>query len=216
MLRKLFLLLLMPSLLFAAEIIKSYSFSVPAVQDGKIIMNNTYIAATACAPSVAVHAVQLMIPRGQTVVSYTVEYGNPILLNGTHFLQPSIPPTPKSHAPIPRVKALSKVYAENVFFPSQIQGSSDFTVQYTGGIPIFYTTIFPTQYNASSQQVRYYDKITVKVITAPASDEPPYFCTPALKSSLKTLVENPEEVDNLPVSAAKSSRAAAQFAVAVT
>jgi hypothetical protein len=200
--RKIFLLALMPALLFALEINKTYSFSAPTIQDGKIIMNNTYIASTACAPSVAVHAVQLLIPRGQTVVSYTVEYGDPIPLNGTHYVQPTLPPTPKSYGPLSKTHALSKAYATNAFFPAQTHSSADYIIQYTSGIPIFYTTIFPTQYNAASQQVRYYEKITVKIITEPASNEPPYFCSPALKSNLKTLVENPEEVDNLSVSAA--------------
>ena len=172
--KRAFFLLLLPSLLAAAPITKTYHFSTPTIRDGKILMDNTYIASTACAPSVAVHAVKLLIPRGKTVVSYSVEYSTPRLLNGTYDVQPAIPPTPKAHGPVSRVKALGKVYVKNEFFPSRTSGGSDYTVQYTNGIPLFYTTIFPTQYNALSRQVRYYNNITIKVETAPAVSEPPY------------------------------------------
>ncbi|MBN1760665.1 MAG: T9SS type A sorting domain-containing protein [Chitinispirillaceae bacterium] len=200
--KRTFFLLLLPSVLTAAAITKTYHFPAPTIRDGKIVMDNTHIASTACAPSVAVHAVKLLVPRGNTVVSCSVEYSAPRLLNGTYEVRPAIPPTPKSHGPVSRVKALGKVYVKNEFFPSRTSGGQEFTIQYTNGIPLFYTTIFPTQYNTLSHHVRYYESITVKVETAPAATEPPYYCTPALKSALKSLVENPEAVANLPLSAA--------------
>lgn len=200
--KRAFFLLLLPSLLVAAAISKTYHFSAPTIRDGKIVMDNTYVASTACAPSVAVHAVKLLVPRGRTVVSYSVEYSAPRLLNGTYDVQPAIPPTPKSHGPISRVHTLGKVYVKNEFFPSQTSGGSEYTVQYINGIPLFYTTVFPTRYNAVSHQVQYYDSISINVETAPASSEPPYYCTPAVKSVLKSVVENPEAVDDLPLSTA--------------
>jgi hypothetical protein len=199
---KFLVMLLMPSLLISGEISKTYLFSAPVVQEGKILMNNTYIASTEFAPSVAVHAVQLLIPKGQMIVSCTIAYSNPILLNGSYYIQPAIPPTPKSHGPIPKTHAHSPVYSKNAFFPLKTHDNPEYTVQYKNGIPIFCMTIFPSQYNPVTQQVQYYEKITVKIQTVPAVSAPDFYCTPEIKSSVKSIVENPQEADNLPLTTA--------------
>ena len=199
--KRLLILLVLPSLLISGEISKSYVFTAPAVREGKILMKNTYIASTEFAPSVAVHAVQLMIPKGQTIVSCNIAYSDPILLNGAFYVQPAIPPTPKSHGPIPKTHASSPVYLKNAFFPIKTHNNSEYTVQYKNGIPIFCTTIYPSQYNPVTQQVRYYEKITVTIQTAPAASTLDFYCTPEIKSSVKSIVENPQDADNLPVTA---------------
>jgi len=170
--KRILFLLVMPSLLISGEISKSYFFTAPVVQEGKILMDNTYIASTEFAPSVAVHAVQLMIPKGQAIISCTIAYSDPILLDGAYYVLPAIPPTPKSHGPIPRTHANSLVYSKNAFFPLKTNDNPEYTVQYKNGIPIFCTTIHPSQYNPVTQQVRYYEKITVTLTTAPSDDSP--------------------------------------------
>lgn len=203
--KRILFLLVMPSLLISGEISKSYFFTAPVVQEGKILMDNTYIASTEFAPSVAVHAVQLMIPKGQAIISCTIAYSDPILLDGAYYVLPAIPPTPKSHGPIPRTHANSLVYSKNAFFPLKTNDNPEYTVQYKNGIPIFCTTIHPSQYNPVTQQVRYYEKITVTLTTAPSANTPECYVTPATLSSIQSIVENPEEAVHLPVSMANTA-----------
>jgi hypothetical protein len=202
--KKFLILFILPSLLTSGEISKTYLFSAPVVQDGKILMNNTHIASTEFAPSVAVHAVQLMIPKGQAIVSQTVSYSDPILLSGNHYIQPAVPATPKSHGPFPKTHASSSAYLKNAFFPLFTRENIEYTVQYKNGIPIFCTTIYPSQYNPVTQQIRYYEKITVTIQTAPSSTAPEFYCTPEVKSTIKSIVENPQEADNLPFTSANT------------
>lgn len=188
------------SLLFSAQIRKEYDFTTPVVRNGVILMNNCYTAESEWAPSVAVHAVQLMLPLGETVVSCNIEYYEPTLLNGSFYIKPAVPPTPISHGPVVLKRALDDAYSTDSFFPSNTRKEAVYNIQYKNGIGIINTTIRPSQFNPISKKIRYYKNVVVTVETATAVSAPKYYCTPAIKSSVKTLVQNPEAVDMLPLS----------------
>jgi hypothetical protein len=187
------ILLTFPFVLEANGLEKSYHFAAPTVRDGKIVMAGCHTAATAFGPSVAVHAVQLLLPPGKTVSNITAVYGKAVSLPGSYSLQEVIPPTPKSHGPFPkRLSKRSGIFTKNAFFPGVNGTAPDFTVQYKNGAPILCTTVYPSEYNPVTGAIRYYPDVTLNVETIPDVKAPPLAGSPVLAGMVAAVVENPE------------------------
>jgi hypothetical protein len=200
MIKKVLPFLLIPLLLYSAEVTKKYSFNTPVIDEGKMYMNGCRLNREAFAPCVAVKPVKLFIPYGHEVVSFNVTYGEPVLMDGEYSLVPFRPCGRRSFKP-PKdyYSRLSEVYTKNSLYPAAVR-SQDYRIQYKNGFPIFLTMLKPAQYNATTGKIQYFTSMTVSVQTqASRAPLPKYHCTPFTKGYLKLLVDNPEAIDNLPV-----------------
>ncbi len=196
--KKIFLLLVIPGLLFSSEIKKDYFFTRPVIAGGAAIIEGCRLNKDAYAPLLSVKPVRLLVPRGEVPVSFTVEYGEPIMLSGSYYLKPVTQGGRKSKEP-PRdyLTRTSSVYDRDAFYPRAVSSGDFFKIRKNGHI-IFGTVMNPVQYNPVSGEVRYYEKVSVTVKTAPSGNLPIYKCNSFIRSQLKNLVDNPEAVDVLP------------------
>lgn len=197
MFKKLLPFLLIPGLLFASVVEMEYSFSKPVISKGAAIVQGCRFSRDAFAPLISVKQVRVLIPYGQAVESFDVEYGNPIYLDGKFSLIPYKPDGRISVAP-PKdyLTRSSSVYDKDEFYPASVK-SKDFYIMKKNGHSIFVALLNPVQYNPVTGLIRYYNTISVKVNIAATSDLPVYKCNNFIRSQLRHLVDNPAEVEKL-------------------
>lgn len=202
MLKKLFIILLLPVLLFSAQTItQNYSFEEPQIIDGVAYLQGCRTSRDAFAPCVAEKPVKLLVPYGHKIVSFSVNYGEPTLMKGQHSLVPFRPSGRLSVSP-PKgyYTRMSDIYARDSFFPAAVR-SDRYHTQVKNGHTIFLTKVNPVQYNAISGQIRYFKNISINLFTEPTrAGLPKYHCTPFIKSYLKLMVDNTAAVDQLALS----------------
>lgn len=198
MFKKLLPLLIIPGLLFASEIKEDYFFAKPVISKGAAIIQGCRLSKEAFAPLVSVKPSRLLIPYGQKVVSFKVNYGNPISLGENFYLRPCTPGGRTSFAP-PKdyLTRSSSVYDKNEFYPASVKSENFYTVR-KNGHDIFITVLNPIQYNPQTGAIQYFNKMSVIVTTEATRETPVYKCNAFIKSQLKNLVDNPEAVDALP------------------
>lgn len=197
MFKNLLVFLIIPGLLFSAEIQKVYKFGTPHVANGRVYMKDCRLARGAFAPKTVIKPVKLLLPYGHKAVSFDVQYGNPITLKGEHELQPFRPSGRISVGPpAGYYTKRSPEYLSNRFYPAAVR-SQDFNIQYKNGHAIFITKLNPVQYNAMTGKLRYFENISVTVHTEATRGAPTYRCTPFIKSQLLSMVDNTEAVSGL-------------------
>ncbi|MFC1476478.1 C25 family cysteine peptidase [Fibrobacterota bacterium] len=201
MFNKIFICLIIPTLLFSATTFKmEYRFNeAPQVINGGVYLKGCRMARDGFAPKVAVKPVTLMVPRGYTVKSYEVIYDGLTQLNGKYTVDPFRPAIRIGSKPFPGYYTQrSPVYSINEPYP-QAKRSGWFNVQYKWGVPIFYTCVNPVQYNPVEGTLQYFNKISVVLNLEQTRDAPVYQCSPAQRSMIEVLVDNKAEVNNLPL-----------------
>jgi hypothetical protein len=203
MLRRAFVLLLVPALAGAAEVVKKYEFRAPQIRDETIYLPGCRPAFIPFAPDMPVKSVVLLLPYGRKAVSYRVTYGVPVELAGTFSIRP-FRPGGRLSAPPPADYLLrtSAAYCRNDYFPSTAQPMA-FSMQYKNGQPLFISKINPVRYNPMTGKIRYYPTITVAVTTAAAA-MPAYKANPLIRGRIAEFIDNKEAAAKLadsPVSA---------------
>ena len=91
MVKKLLPFLLIPGLLFASVLEMEYSFSKPVIAKGAAIVPGCRFTRDAFAPLVPVKTVRMLVPHGQAVESFDVEYESPVYLDRKNSLLPYRP-----------------------------------------------------------------------------------------------------------------------------
>ena len=195
MIKKILSFLLIPAVLFAADVItQNYTLDVPIVEDGKVFVKGCRLSQQLFAPKVAVKPIKLALPKGHEAVSFEVEFDGLTQLAGEHYLKPVMPSVDLTKGPHPDLKNFkSDVYERNELFPAAVR-SNWFRIQYKNGIPIFITVVNPVQYNPVSCKIQYYKNISIKINIAQTRTPVVYKCSPATRSLVQTLVDNPEAV----------------------
>lgn len=194
----LFLLLIFAILVQGKTITQKYSIDVPQIRNGRVFVPGCHLRYEHFTPSVVEQPVVLLLPKGQEAISLKVEYDGMTVLDGAYELKPIQPGVrPGSQVPTGGFSEMrSSVYAMNQFFPPQ-KRSNWFNTQVKNGHTIVFSSVNPVQYNPITGEIRYYKIIKVQVETGPANKVSPYLCTPSIASELKSLVDNPEAVDDL-------------------
>ena len=200
MFNKILFIFLIPILLFSAEFVNhNYSFKEPKILDGKVSLEGCRTSRQGFAPMVAVKPVALVLPLNHAAVSFEVEYNDLTPLAGEHYLKPFRPSVQIGQKAYPGFHTQkSAVYNRNEFFPAAVR-SNWFRMQYKNGIPIFVTLLKPVQYNPVTCQVQYFKNVSIKINTIAVRSSAVYNCTPAVKSLVGSLVDNPETLAGFPI-----------------
>ncbi|MFC1476660.1 C25 family cysteine peptidase, partial [Fibrobacterota bacterium] len=187
-------------LLFSAEFVNhNYSFKEPKIVDGKVSLEGCRTSRQGFAPMVAVKPVALVLPINHTAVSFEVEYNDLTPLAGEHYLKPFRPSVEIGKKAYPGFHTQkSDVYKRNENFPAAVR-SNWFRIQYKCGIPIFITLLKPVQYNPVTCKIQYFKNVSIKINTIAVRAPAVYNCTPAAKSSVQGLVDNPEALTDFPI-----------------
>ena len=189
------LLLLVPVLAFSGFVKQDYFFDSPEIQDNTVCMNGCHPYYADFVPSIPAKTVHILLPEGETAVSFEVTCGDPIEISGRFAIKPYRP-----ELRIGRTAAAdffsrkAPVYQLNRFFPAGVN-KGGFDVHYIGGHPVFIAQINPVQYNPVTGVVRYYRSISVSVKTAPDNFPANVIkTTPEIRSHLSKMVDNPQGV----------------------
>lgn len=198
MYKKLLFVLIIPLLVFSAELTHRYSFDNPTVQDGRVHLRGCRPAHQLFKPMIAVKTVQLLLPRRHEVVSLHASYDGLTTVKGTYDVKPFMPSISLKRGPYPDMATYkSPVYQRNEFFPQRTR-SNWFNVQYKNGHAICVSSVNPVQYNPVTGQLRFFKNITVSIKTKPGKRAgTPYVCTPMVKSQLQRIIDNKDAVKNL-------------------
>jgi hypothetical protein len=198
--KELLLLLAIPLFLFAGEVKQDYFFSTPIVCGNTVTMKDCHLFFSPFAPEIPAKSIRLLLADGQVPVSYSVSFDGPVTLAGSYSVRPYRPEIRiGSKPPANFLLRKSAAFSSNVFFPPQ-GSSASFDVQYKNGHPVFMAQIYPVQHNPVTGQVRYYSKMTVMVRTSEGlygSQPVVVKTTPAIRSELAVLVDNPSGIAKL-------------------
>jgi len=198
MFKRVLFLLIIPCLVFAANVAKKYSFGIPVIRNGVVYVEGCQTSRIDFEPCLPTKPVCLVLPLGEEAVGFEVEYADPIELSGVYYVTPFRPGGIKSNPPPAQYYTrASTVYSTDAYYPAQIQSPSYYT-QYRYGHSIFTASIRPVQYNPVSGKLRYFNSITVKLTTEKKrTDLPVYKFNSFIKSQLQLEVDNPEALENL-------------------
>ncbi len=194
------LVLLLPMYIFSGELNREYNFSAPVINDGIMFLENCKYLDSDFNPDMVMKTARLLLPSGKTVKSFSVDYGNPVMLQGSFSIRPYIPCGRISVEPPDGYRSIrGDAYAKDEFFPAHnTRADSRFKVMYKNGHAIFLAMITPVQHNPVTGQIQYYPKVSLKVNFTTDVNAPVYKCNSFIRSQLKELVDNPEVIDNLP------------------
>ena len=147
-------------------------------------------------PVLPVRPVNILLPYKTTVKEIIVKASEPRYLGNGYFIEPRPRPIkigieePKPPKPDP------KIYDSSELYPGKLYDVV--TIQYFRGFPILTINLYPVQYIPKTGEIYYYDRITVKVETKPASLNPLYRGLETDMELVKTMVDNPQEVLTYP------------------
>ncbi len=198
--KSLLMLMLIPAIIFAETTIQqTYKFEKPQVINGEMFMKGCHTSRQLFAPKVAVKPVVLALEKDHKAVSFEVDYGRLITMDGQYHIKPLRPNVDIKRKPHPAVLKLeSDIYNTNEFYPGKVR-SNGFRMQYKNGVPLFIALLNPVQINPVTGMIQYYESISVTVQTVKTRSHALYNCTPATKSMLVNLVDNKEAILSLPL-----------------
>ena len=198
--KSLLLFLLIPAILFSSTTIQqTYRFEEPVIVNGEMFMKGCHTSRQLFAPKVAVKPVVLALDKDYKAVSFEVEYGELVTLEGQHYVKPLRPNVDINKKPHPAVLELeSDIYNTNKFYPGKVR-SNGFRMQYKNGVPLFIALLNPVQFNPVTGVIQYYEFISVTAQTVKTKSHALYNCTPATKTMLVNLVDNKEAISSLPL-----------------
>jgi len=174
----------------------TYEFAQPYVSQGQVILENCEMNYKACDPAIAVKPVRLLLPHLQSAESVKIEYSQAIYLPGEYDIKPVSVSGRLSVVPENSIPRYSSVYQQDQFYP-QISKQTNFKMQYKNGHPILITMINPVQYNPITKQVRYYQKIKVKVETEVFTPTL-YKHNTQIAKHIRAITDNPSLIDQFP------------------
>ncbi len=200
MFTKLIPILLLPALIFSASTVTTeITFAKPVVTNNMVYVQGCKTMVMPFAPSIPTKTVSLKLPIGEVAESFDVEYGEPIAIEGTHYINAFLPGGRVHVAPKAEYYTRkSSVYSTDALFPAEIKSPRFFT-QHRYGHPIFTATIRPVQYNPVTGKLQYVKSVTVKVKTKQQTKELPVVkFSPFIKSQLALEIDNPESLQGIP------------------
>lgn len=186
------LVTLLTSILISGELTFTYEFEKPYVADNKVFMSGCDRSIIAFSPALVLKQVRLLLPDGEKAVSYEIEYGKPVTLEGTFDISPVEASGRLSVEPPSNIKGnRSEVYSKDEFYPVKLNSERFFT-QYKNGHPVFMTILNPVQYNPISKNLRYFPNMTIHISTISDSKSLKMKKnTSQIQTALKKLVDNP-------------------------
>jgi len=190
------LIIFITSILISGEVVFKYNFEKPVVKDNKVFLTGCDRSIAAFSPALVLKQVRLILPDGEKAVSYKIEYGKPVELDGEYDISPVEASGRLSVNPPASIKdKRSEVYSIDEFYPAGLN-SERFSTQFKNGHPVFMTVLNPVQYNPVLKTLRYFPEITVRVTTkAETKSSLMIKNSPEIESSLKKLVNNPDAIN---------------------
>ena len=205
------LIFLLSALLLSAGIVeKTYYFSAPKITKRgdfqKIRFPNTLLTNYAGYPALPYAAVSLLLPPGEKAIKIEVKGEMETPLNGKFLLSPYQPSrTLNDTLEAPFVKN-EKVYASHNTLPQHPAGR--LKTAYMNGYGFALTTFTPLRYTPATGRVSYYQKVTVKIMTA--KDEKATVEAKNLQSNalvfhkVLLLAQNPKALSKYPIRQSRS------------
>lgn len=202
-------LLLFISLFSNAQIIeKTYIVekqSVKSIYDySQIELKDCMQSALVGQPSLPWHSVRLLLPEGTKAESMEVEMTDFQELEGRFDLFPYQPARTYSDRRKPEFYKDETVYSSKNVYPAENQGV--LTTQYVNGYPLAIATFTPVKYFPSERKVLIAKTVNVKirVCSDGRSNIDMRSSRPQIINKVKSLVDNPEMIDNYAVDNSKS------------
>jgi len=208
----LILLLLFVSIIPSAQVIeKTYMIEKQSVKSiynfSEIELKDCMQSALVGQPSLPWHSVCLLLPEGTKAESMEVEMTDFQELEGEFELFPYQPARAYSDTRKPYFYRDEAVYSSKTAYPTENQGV--LTTQYVNGYPLAIASFTPVKYFPSERKVLIANKVTVRIKTAAetcrsSSDTGTRSSRPQTINKVKSLVDNPEILDNYAVNNSKS------------
>lgn len=143
-------------------------------------------------PVVPVKYTQILLPKGEYLVSIEVIAKNEVTIDGEYFIKPGGTPISFSsiNGPPPQLKPNPAIYYSEDRYPSEIY--SDISIQWCRGYQILIIGLYPLQYIPPQEKVLYYETFEVAVTTKFSGEESPlYRGLQEDRNLVERLVDNP-------------------------
>ena len=190
--------------LFAGTIEKTYIFSnFSTTYSGvytSITFDQTLLSGIPGEPMLPYQSVALLLPPGEMAQSIEIIRETETVIPGTFMLYPQQHYSPISEKPLTHFIINEKVYNMNTNYPSNPAGH--LLTQYLNGYSFALSTFTPVQYNPSTGNLSYFQKVTVRITTQPG--EKSLSALKNLTSSanainrVREFAQNPEIMDLYP------------------
>jgi hypothetical protein len=157
-------------------------------------------------PSMPWYAVKLLLPPGETALSYTITLQGKTEIPGNYSIYPQQASRPLSHGGSGSFIKNNEVYESPGLYPAEASGS--ISTHYMNGHGIALLHICPLVYEPSEGRLAFYREITVSLITGPGEDSENTLSMigggPALRQKLENFVDNPAMIGRYPVQQTRS------------
>jgi len=190
--------------IFGGEVTKTFYFSDYNITDasGYQLVNFDGCLNTGYTgePSLPWFAVKLMLPPGEKAISFIVNGGKEIPIDGQYIMYPQ-----QSSRPISQGGSGEFIFKEDVYQSKDIYPKTAFgkiSTEYMNGHSIALLNICPLLYTPSSGQLSYYEEMTVTIKTESTDKSGNALrmisSSSSVQNRLKAFVQNPEMISNYP------------------
>ena len=203
--------LLLTAGVFAGNVQKTFTFGNASIQRNgtwqTVTFGQTMPAGLRGEPMLPYHQVAMMLPPGEKAVSISIEGENLAVLPGTYELMPQQSMQPLSKGPDGIFLKNEQLYHSDINYPSTPVGH--LINSYLNGYSFALSTFTPVIYNPARKTVSYYQKVTVKIVTAP--DDQARLALKNLTASenalkrVRLFAQNPEMMNQYPHKSALKS-----------
>lgn len=216
------LLTISASHLFAAEYSHIYEFEQPKIitlSNGQQILeikgtrpDDSNIGA----PVLPAKTAKIFIPANEKVVSVEIVYGTLKTIDGSYVIQHATTPYPLSHkGPITVDKPAPDIYEADTSYPSTIYRARG--AQFLHGVRIVLVDLMPVLYNPVKGQLKYYDKLEVRIKTEKQKKPDwvmPFRNSPQDRKKILRTIENKDDFLRLHPSSSQGKPAGASLMAA--
>ena len=216
------LLTISASHLFAAEYSHIYEFEQPKIitlSNGRQILEikgTRLYDSNIGAPVLPAKTAKIFIPANEKVVSVEIVYGTLKTIDGSYVIQHATTPYPLSHkGPITVDKPAPDIYETDTLYPSTMYRPRG--AQFLHGVQIVLVDLMPVLYNPVKGQLKYYDKLEVRIKTEKQKKPDwvmPFRNSPQDRKKILRTIENKDDFLRLYPSSAQGKPAGASLMAA--
>lgn len=154
---------------FSAYITRTYNFSAPVIESttsGAVVtVAECWTIGLPGNPELPAFGGKLLLPPGNSAISASATYNNPVSLGVGYYILPAQQQHPLSiSGPFTVTPANPQIYASNSTFPTNLV--DNITTQFGRGYSIAYFQLHPVVYNPVSGELTFYSSITVTFQTS--------------------------------------------------
>jgi len=186
----------------ADTIVKIYEFNHPVIERtgnySVLSFEGTRLLGEPGKATLPFYPVELLLPPGEVATDISIQFENPLVMQGQFYLLPRQRVRPISEDKEEKWLIDDDFYRSSITYPSS--GKLKVETQFMNGYGIALSVFTPLRYIPSKREVSYFQRVTVIIHTAPdprsADHQLNFFPSGKKAGEIASIIQNPEAIQH--------------------